>query len=68
MFDYAERRGRLAKVLEREGVDALFLGLSSDLGGRRLLPARKRTDLSSASDVCGIRPSARSTGRARRRQ
>jgi Xaa-Pro aminopeptidase len=31
MFDYAERRGRLAKVLEQEGVDALFLGLSSDL-------------------------------------
>src|SRR5713101_6361961 len=31
MFDYAERRGRLAKVLEQEGVDAMFLGLSSDL-------------------------------------
>ena len=31
MFDYAERRGRLAKLLEQQGIDALFLGLSSDL-------------------------------------
>ena len=31
MFDYAERRARLAEVLERENVDAMFLGLSSDL-------------------------------------
>ena len=31
MFDYASRRRRLGEALEREGVDALFLGLSSDL-------------------------------------
>jgi Xaa-Pro aminopeptidase len=31
MFDYGERRRRLNEVLEQEGVDALFLGLSSDL-------------------------------------
>ena len=31
MFDYAARRRRLDAVLEKEGVDALFLGLSSDL-------------------------------------
>ena len=31
MFDYAARRRRLDTVLEKEGVDALFLGLSSDL-------------------------------------
>jgi Xaa-Pro dipeptidase len=31
MFDYAERRRRLNEVLEQEGIDALFLGLSSDL-------------------------------------
>jgi Xaa-Pro aminopeptidase len=31
VFDYAARRRRLDAVLEKEGVDALFLGLSSDL-------------------------------------
>ena len=31
MFDYASRRGKLAEVLASEGIDALFLGLSSDL-------------------------------------
>ena len=31
MFDYAERRGRLAGEMEKEGIDAMFLGLSSDL-------------------------------------
>ena len=31
MFDYAERRGRLAGEMEEEGIDAMFLGLSSDL-------------------------------------
>jgi Xaa-Pro aminopeptidase len=31
MFDYRERRGRLAERMEAEGVDALFLGPSADL-------------------------------------
>jgi Xaa-Pro aminopeptidase len=31
MFDYAARRRRMDEVLELEGVDAMFLGLSSDL-------------------------------------
>lgn len=31
MFDYAERRSRLAAEMEKEGIDAMFLGLSSDL-------------------------------------
>src|SRR5260221_5452381 len=31
MFDFAERRRRLAEILEREGVDAIFLGPDSDL-------------------------------------
>ena len=31
MFDYAERRARLAGQMEEEGIDAMFLGLSSDL-------------------------------------
>jgi len=31
MFDYAARRRKLADEMQREGVDALFLGLSSDL-------------------------------------
>ena len=31
MFDYAERRRRLSEVMREEGVDVLFLGLSSDL-------------------------------------
>jgi Xaa-Pro aminopeptidase len=31
VFDYAARRRRLDEVLQKEGVDALFLGLSSDL-------------------------------------
>ncbi len=31
MFDYASRRRRLGEILEKEGVDAMFLGLSSDL-------------------------------------
>src|SRR5471032_1089085 len=31
MFDYAERRGRLAERMEAEGVDALFLAPSADL-------------------------------------
>ncbi|HUY73162.1 MAG TPA: aminopeptidase P family N-terminal domain-containing protein, partial [Candidatus Dormibacteraeota bacterium] len=31
MFDYAARRRKLAEEMQREGVDALFLGLSSDL-------------------------------------
>jgi Xaa-Pro dipeptidase len=31
MFDYAERRGRLAAEMEEKGIDAMFLGLSSDL-------------------------------------
>ncbi len=31
MFDHAERRRRLADVMREEGVDLLFLGLSSDL-------------------------------------
>ena len=43
MFDYAARRRRLDNVLDREGVDALFLGLSSDLeyltGLERNIPA-----------------------------
>jgi len=43
MFDYAERRRKLDHVLEQEGVDALFLGLSSDLeylsGLERNIPA-----------------------------
>src|ERR1700674_5674602 len=43
MFDYAERRGRLAGEMEKEGIDALFLGLSSDLeyltGLERNIPA-----------------------------
>jgi Xaa-Pro aminopeptidase len=43
VFDYAARRRRLDEVLEREGVDAVFLGLSSDLeyltGLERNIPA-----------------------------
>jgi Xaa-Pro aminopeptidase len=43
VFDYAARRRRLDDVLQREGVDALFLGLSSDLeyltGLERNIPA-----------------------------
>ncbi len=43
MFDYAERRRKLDDVLQQEGVDALFLGLSSDLeylsGLERNIPA-----------------------------
>ena len=31
MFDYADRRRRLSEVMRAEGVDLLFLGLSSDL-------------------------------------
>src|SRR5579863_5825554 len=31
MFDYAERRGRLAERMEAEGVDVLFLAPSADL-------------------------------------
>ncbi len=31
MFDYAERRRRLSQVMAADGVDLLFLGLSSDL-------------------------------------
>jgi Xaa-Pro aminopeptidase len=31
MFDYAERRRRLSEQMRAEGVDLLFLGLSSDL-------------------------------------
>jgi Xaa-Pro aminopeptidase len=31
VFDYAERRGRLAERMEAEGVDALFLAPSADL-------------------------------------
>ncbi|HEX6724770.1 MAG TPA: Xaa-Pro peptidase family protein [Gaiella sp.] len=31
MFDHAERRRRLSDVMREEGVDMLFLGLSSDL-------------------------------------
>ena len=31
MFDHAERRRRLSEVMRAEGVDLLFLGLSSDL-------------------------------------
>jgi len=31
VFDYAARRRKLDKVLQEEGVDALFLGPSSDL-------------------------------------
>src|SRR5256885_6141137 len=31
MFDFAERRRRLAEILEHEGVDAIFLGPDSDL-------------------------------------
>ena len=31
VFDYAERRRRLSDVMREEGVDVLFLGLSSDL-------------------------------------
>src|SRR5260221_10237303 len=31
MFDFAERRRRLAEILERERVDAIFLGPDSDL-------------------------------------
>jgi len=31
VFDYAERRRRLSDVMRKEGVDVLFLGLSSDL-------------------------------------
>ena len=31
MFDYAERRRRLAARMREEGVDLLFLGLSADL-------------------------------------
>src|ERR1700685_530652 len=31
MFDYSERRGRLAERMEAEGVDALFLAPSADL-------------------------------------
>src|SRR5712691_9266288 len=43
MFDYAERRRKLDDVLQQEGVDVLFLGLSSDLeylsGLERNIPA-----------------------------
>ena len=43
MFDYAERRSRLGKEMEQEGIDAMFLGLSSDLeyltGLERNIPA-----------------------------
>jgi Xaa-Pro aminopeptidase len=43
VFDYAARRRRLDDVLDGEGVDALFLGLSSDLeyltGLERNIPA-----------------------------
>jgi Xaa-Pro aminopeptidase len=43
MFDYAERRARLDKELEQGGIDAMFLGLSSDLeyltGLERNIPA-----------------------------
>ena len=42
MFDYAARRRRLDEVLEREGVDAMFLGPSSDheylTGVERMIP------------------------------
>jgi len=31
VFDHAERRRRLSDVMREEGVDVLFLGLSSDL-------------------------------------
>ena len=31
MFDHAERRRRLSEVMREEGVDVLFVGLSSDL-------------------------------------
>ena len=31
MFDHGERRRRLSQLMEAEGVDVLFLGLSSDL-------------------------------------
>jgi Xaa-Pro aminopeptidase len=31
LFDYVERRRRAAEILEREGIDAMFIGLSSDL-------------------------------------
>lgn len=31
MFDYAARRQRLSQILAQEGIDAVFLGLSSDL-------------------------------------
>ena len=31
MFDHAERRRRLSDIMREEGVDVLFLGLSSDL-------------------------------------
>src|SRR6266849_1723496 len=43
MFDYEARRRKLDEVLKQEGVDALFLGLSSDLeylsGLERNIPA-----------------------------
>ena len=43
MFDYAARRRKLDEVLDQEGIDALFLGLSSDLeyltGLERNIPA-----------------------------
>ena len=43
MFDYAARRRKLDEVLEQEGVDAMFVGLSSDLeylsGLERNIPA-----------------------------
>jgi Xaa-Pro aminopeptidase len=43
MFDYASRRKRLSKILSDAGVDALFLGISSDLeyltGLERNIPA-----------------------------
>ncbi|MFN2627145.1 MAG: M24 family metallopeptidase [Gaiellaceae bacterium] len=42
MFDYAERRTRLAERMRAEGVDLLFLGLSADLeyltGAERAIP------------------------------
>ena len=31
MFDYAARRKKISEVLDREGIDAMFLGPSSDL-------------------------------------
>jgi Xaa-Pro aminopeptidase len=43
VFDYAARRQKIAEILDREGIDAMFLGLSSDLeyltGLERNIPA-----------------------------